>query len=452
MAKSVTRKTLIQFGSGGPTAKFGQFGSLVAGAPINTKDIATIQALTAWINGLQDALYGANKAPLMEDFNSLLYVAFWQIFYMLQEGIPEWDAGTTYFIGAIVRAPGTQQVYQSLIDNNLNIALPSAVDNASWQYTLSVSTSKLIGLVLDAQISGMSASKLIGNVLDAQLTSPTTSKLSGLVLDAQINSLSASKLTGTLPAASVSTGTLNTATGSLSGFSNPQNVSMNDYTFFPNFTTQAGNFASVGFFGNVADTGTTVGRFQVANPNFITGIVRWRYVTGSDNPRIWAMIDKAGKIVSVWESEDPPNHGEMADDWGAEEMCPFDRETLVDGNKIVKLPVLNVDEAEAFISKMPQENQEAIAERFFKKMAQKKWVDSSLIKNHSFKDVLKSLPKHKQAMGAHWLTRAITGRHNTAHALHTISQFSENDGRLILSHEHAGKIEPSGKLIKGEPK
>jgi hypothetical protein len=134
MAKTVTRKNQILFGQTGGSSNFGQFGSAAALAPLTTKDLDVIQALDAWLKGFQDAV-AANQAPYLQDMNGLLYVYGWQIFYMLQEGIPEWNADTTYYIGGIVRKTGTNQIYSSLIDDNVGDALPSApASNASWKF------------------------------------------------------------------------------------------------------------------------------------------------------------------------------------------------------------------------------------------------------------------------------------------------------------------------------
>lgn len=135
MAK-LARKLLSLFGGSGATSNFLQFGSQTAGAPVNTKDILTIQALAAWVNGWQDAVYASNLAPFLEDMNSLHYVLAYQIAYGLQEGIPEYDATTTYFIGSLVKKTGTSEIYKSIIDTNLGNALPSKADNSSWQYVI----------------------------------------------------------------------------------------------------------------------------------------------------------------------------------------------------------------------------------------------------------------------------------------------------------------------------
>lgn len=133
MAK-LARKTLILFGNAGPNTDFAKFGSQQAGSPVKTKDIATIQALAAWAQGWQDAVLAANNAPFLEDMNSLIYVHSYETAYILQEGIPEWDAGTTYFQNSIVKLAGTTQLFGSAIDNNLNNAPPPSNSDANWTW------------------------------------------------------------------------------------------------------------------------------------------------------------------------------------------------------------------------------------------------------------------------------------------------------------------------------
>lgn len=134
MAK-LSRVFQAVFGLNGNQSHFGQFGSRATGPGVQSKDPATIQALTAFTNdGWKDAINTANKAPFLEDMNGLFLLIFRQIAYLFQEGNPEWDAGTTYFIGSTVKKTGTFEFYGSLVDNNVGNALPSQTDNASWQY------------------------------------------------------------------------------------------------------------------------------------------------------------------------------------------------------------------------------------------------------------------------------------------------------------------------------
>ncbi len=141
----LTREQLKQFGSSGAISFYGKFGSKAAGSPVNTKDLDTIQALSAWEAGLQDACIIAadgSKAPFLEDINSLHYVHSYQQAYMFQEGIPEWEATRAYYIGSVVKKihltdGGSVNLYCSMMNNNINTPLPISTD-PNW--------ARLIGL------------------------------------------------------------------------------------------------------------------------------------------------------------------------------------------------------------------------------------------------------------------------------------------------------------------
>ena len=123
------------FGLNGDQSHFGQFGSRAANTPLLTKDPNSLQALSAFTNnGWLDAINVLNKAPFLEDMNGLFLLAFYQIAYGHQEGIPEWNASTPYFTGSIVKKTGTFELYGSSIDNNIGNALPSQANDAHWQY------------------------------------------------------------------------------------------------------------------------------------------------------------------------------------------------------------------------------------------------------------------------------------------------------------------------------
>lgn len=132
MAK-ITRKNFKPFGASGTTGKFGQFGSQAASSPVTSKDPDTIQGLGAWDTGWEDAVT-LGKAPYLQDDNGVKLVFGYMIANIYQDGIPEWETGTTYFIGSIVRKVSTFELYGSLVDTNVGNALPSKVTNANWKY------------------------------------------------------------------------------------------------------------------------------------------------------------------------------------------------------------------------------------------------------------------------------------------------------------------------------
>ena len=115
------------FGSTGTASFFGQPGSLPAGTKVNTQDPATIQALAAFLAGLESIVKSGTYKVAMEDLNSLLLLIFYQISYLMQAGIPEWDASTTYYTGSFCQVSGV--IYKSLQDSNVN---KTPASEAAW--------------------------------------------------------------------------------------------------------------------------------------------------------------------------------------------------------------------------------------------------------------------------------------------------------------------------------
>lgn len=123
----LARKLLRVFAQDAGFQRRAVFGSLAAGSPQYSTDPAVIQSLSQWIDGWNSAIEGENS-PAIEDMESLCFVLSYQLCYLLQQGIAEWNADTTYFSGSMVNSSGI--VYVSIINNNLNNALS---DTNSWK-------------------------------------------------------------------------------------------------------------------------------------------------------------------------------------------------------------------------------------------------------------------------------------------------------------------------------
>lgn len=130
--------------------------------------------------------------------------------------------------------------------------------------------------------------------------------------------------------AQIGTAQLKTATGSASvsqfddsggaGASNTSVVTMNDYSFAPALTWVVTGAAIISgsasdVITNMTDPGTTVPRRTVTvNASggglgaTTTAVVRWRYVTASDDPTLWVR-HQGGAIDAVWVSDDPTPDG-----------------------------------------------------------------------------------------------------------------------------------------------
>lgn len=129
MAK-LTRYSQLLFGSSATANEIAKFGSFAAGTPVRysgtTVTPALIQALSNYLSGWFAAVEGS-FSPAIEDMNALCYLFAYQLCYLFQAGVPEWDSGTTYYTGSLASSSGT--LYASLTDTNLNHAV---TDTTKW--------------------------------------------------------------------------------------------------------------------------------------------------------------------------------------------------------------------------------------------------------------------------------------------------------------------------------
>ena len=123
----ILRKNQKIFGSTAGLNQIAEFGSLAAGTPTFTTDPEMIQALGNYLTGWFGAVIGGNS-PAIEDMNALCYLFAYQLSYVMQAGIPEYNAATPYYIGSMV-TDGANGVYISNTNNNTGNALTSV---ANW--------------------------------------------------------------------------------------------------------------------------------------------------------------------------------------------------------------------------------------------------------------------------------------------------------------------------------
>lgn len=151
----ITRVTQSIFAGAGDTC--GQFGSALAGTKVITQDIATLQALSAYSIGWPDALISPETLPPFEESQALDYIETYQICYLLQEGIAEYDAGTTYYTNSIVKQSGTYNLYGSVIDDNTGNSL---TDITKWTFLRNLQAEIAVSMGFESSPSGR---KLIFN-------------------------------------------------------------------------------------------------------------------------------------------------------------------------------------------------------------------------------------------------------------------------------------------------
>ncbi len=118
----IIRQTQKIFAS--DTMTNGQFGSAKLGTKLLTNDIETLQALSAYEGGWNDALITPQSLPTYEEEQALHYINTYQLSYLLQEGIPEYDSATIYYTGSLCMSGGI--IYVSKTDANTGNALTSS--------------------------------------------------------------------------------------------------------------------------------------------------------------------------------------------------------------------------------------------------------------------------------------------------------------------------------------
>ena len=151
-----------------------------------------------------------------------------------------------------------------------------------------------------------------GTVAAARLGTGVATGSTYLHGDQTWGALNAAHLTaGTIPTARlanrVGTGALRTGTGSCTS-NTGLGCTMHDYSFFPSLVSNCSRTLYARGFAGTLPT-DTIGRVSVpGNCGTSTNHgnrVYWRYVTSSDRPSVWIVVDGDGGIVSFWEAEDP---------------------------------------------------------------------------------------------------------------------------------------------------
>lgn len=180
MAK-LTRVPAKVFAESAVATEIGQFGSAVAGSKLETADVATIQGLSAWLDGWSESLVSGNRYPALQEMNGLLKVLSYQGAYALQEGIAEYDSATTYYIGSIVKKTGTFEIYGSLTNNNVGQALS---DGADWKFLGDLSNLNGLPAYTNGDRVIVSKSTQDG-LIEANTTTTEVNYLSGVTANVQ---------------------------------------------------------------------------------------------------------------------------------------------------------------------------------------------------------------------------------------------------------------------------
>jgi hypothetical protein len=114
------------------------FGTMKTQNPIYTGDIAQLMSGPAFTQGWSSAVE-ESFAPFMEEMTGVQKVFSQQLAYLLQEGAPEWDAGTTYYKGNSAKVydadSNNYQLYFSLTDDNIGNQPWTSAENWKLLYS-----------------------------------------------------------------------------------------------------------------------------------------------------------------------------------------------------------------------------------------------------------------------------------------------------------------------------
>lgn len=124
------RKLQKIFGINAGANQIGRFGSLTAGAPTAYSgalaDPEDLQSLSQYLGGWFSGIVG-NSNPAIQDMNALFFLLTYQLTYLFQEGVPEWNAQTEYYQNSYAKG-GNGNLYRSLQNSNTN----HIVTDLSW--------------------------------------------------------------------------------------------------------------------------------------------------------------------------------------------------------------------------------------------------------------------------------------------------------------------------------
>lgn len=123
----IARKAQKQFAGGiAAPGNIEVFGSTAAGGASYSNDPDLIQS-AAFLLGWQAATVG-DGSPVLQDRNALDYLFAYQTAYLLQQGIAEWNATTTYWVNNFCAVNGV--IYISKTDANVGNAV---TDTNNWK-------------------------------------------------------------------------------------------------------------------------------------------------------------------------------------------------------------------------------------------------------------------------------------------------------------------------------
>lgn len=133
---TLQRLTGKVFAGNADLTNLGVFGSALSGTPTNptsTNTEAQIQADAAYEEGWTDAVVTTKNFPPIEEVNGVLRTISYQTCYLLQEGIPVWEANTEYSNTSVVKVINGQQLDFYISQQTQSGNIPQSDDGTNWK-------------------------------------------------------------------------------------------------------------------------------------------------------------------------------------------------------------------------------------------------------------------------------------------------------------------------------
>ncbi|MFC1621852.1 MerR family DNA-binding transcriptional regulator [Patescibacteria group bacterium] len=203
-------------------------------------------------------------------------------------------------------------------------------------------------------------------------------------------------------------GELKIGTGS-QALSDDANVDMHEYSFFPNMEKDnCDNATSHDLqMSNDDETDNTVGHFYIdVNSSCGAGDVdvRWSYVTSSDHPTIWTIIDSLGNITKSWEAEDPTVYPDNPN--------PLAGTPLQSGESFAYVEPLSISQLNTIYASFPQTEYNAI----FSALKQYLVDERRFLPSMSSINDLSNVPDRYHSAARFWATRFIANHYGISHS------------------------------------
>ena len=175
------------FAGNAAASQITEFGTIKDGTPVYASDAADIMN-SNFEDGWSAAVEG-DYAPYRQDRNAVDTTITQQLAYIFQEGLPEWEANTTYFNGSVVKLIDgtTVKYYRSIADNNTS----ALTDTTKWALFLNIDNTGAVSLsaLVPNQTAGDSSTK----AANTAFVQGALNGLNGAISDIKTTNLTANR-------------------------------------------------------------------------------------------------------------------------------------------------------------------------------------------------------------------------------------------------------------------